>query len=52
MTSKAIKALTDKQEQYLEELYGNPKKVGSLGGVRRLYEAVKKENKYKLTQNQ
>ena len=54
MTSKGsrVKALSEKQEKYLEDLYGNPKKVGSLGGVKRLFDAVKKENKYKLTLNQ
>ena len=52
MTSKRVKPLRVKEEKYLEDLYGDPRKAGSLGGVRKLYEAVRKENRYKLSLNQ
>ena len=36
-------------EEYLTQLYYNPKRSGSLGGVERLYRDVKKEGKYDIS---
>ena len=41
--------LSAEEEDYLKKLFGNPKKVGSLGSVEGLYQAVKKENKYDIS---
>lgn len=46
------KTLGDRETAYLSKLYGNPQKVGSLGGIQRLYNAVKKDGKYKITLKQ
>jgi hypothetical protein len=46
------KRLTLEEEDYLKDLYGNPAKVGSLGGINRLYQAVREDGKYNLTLNQ
>lgn len=40
--------MDDKVKDYLKELYGDPSKVGSLGGVNALARAVRKEGKYKI----
>ena len=45
-------SLTEKQKQYLSELYGNPKKVGSLAGPESLYKAARREGKFKFTLKQ
>ena len=39
-------------EEYLTQLYYNPKRSGSLGGVERLYRDVKKEGKYDISRAQ
>ena len=36
-------------DKYLKKLYYTPSQPGSLGGARKLYEAVKRDGKYKLT---
>ena len=49
MVSKRVKPLSEKQEKYFADLYGDPNKVGRLGGINRLYEVVRKEKNYKLS---
>ena len=39
-------------DEYLTQLYYNPKRSGSLGGVERLYRDVKKEGKYDISRAQ
>ena len=39
-------------DEYLTQLYYNPKRAGSLGGVERLYRDVKKEGKYDISRAQ
>jgi transposase InsO family protein len=42
----------EEQKKYLDRFYGDPSKVGSLGGINRFYEAVKKDGKYNLSRDQ
>ena len=39
-------------DEYLTQVYYNPKRSGSLGGVERLYRDVKKEGKYDISRAQ
>ena len=39
-------------DEYLTQLYYNPKRAGALGGVERLYRDVKKEGKYDISRAQ
>ena len=39
-------------DEYLTQLYYNPKRSGSFGGVERLYRDVKKEGKYDISRAQ
>ena len=41
-----------RMDEYLTQLYYNPKRSGSLGGVERLYRDVKKEGKYDISRAQ
>lgn len=44
--------LTNEQVQYLTQLYTDPSKPGSLGGVNSFYRTVNEEGKYKLSKDQ
>ena len=39
-------------DEYLAQVYYNPKRSGALGGVERLYRDVKKEGKYDISRAQ
>ena len=39
-------------DEYLTQLYYNPKRAGALGGVERLYRDVKKDGKYAISRAQ
>ena len=39
-------------DEYLTQVYYNPKRSGALGGVERLYRDVKKEGKYDISRAQ
>ena len=41
--------LTKKQKSYLDDLYSNPAKVGSLSGITALSRRIKKEGKYNIS---
>ena len=40
--------MEDEVKKYLRDLYGDPSKVGSLGGINSLARAVRKEGKYQI----
>jgi transposase InsO family protein len=44
--------LSSEEEQYLQDLYGDPSRVGSLSGVNALFHTIKTENKYKISRKQ
>ena len=39
-------------DEYLAQVYYNPKRSGALGGVERLYRDVKKDGKYDISRAQ
>ena len=48
---KRNKKKTD-MDEYLTQVYYNPKRSGGLGGVERLYRDVKKDGKYDISRAQ
>jgi hypothetical protein len=50
--SKKAEYPTQEESDYLNNLYSNPSKVGSLGGINRLYEAVKSDGRYDIPRKQ
>ena len=44
--------LSKAKKLYLKELYENPSRIGSLGGLQSLYKEVKRENRYHITLDQ
>ena len=44
--------LSDEAKNYLQDIYSDPKKVGSFGSVKNLLHVIKKENKFNITLSQ
>ena len=45
-------SLSKEEERYLENIYNNPKSVGSFGGLNNLYRKVQKDKKFAISKNQ